>query len=148
MSKPESQMVTITNLQLFIDKLNVGRRKRGEEIILLVKDFRSEEAHNNDVVSEFVKSQIMDVFDVSCAVQLRRAQCQGHREGNEDIPGYSAENRDNQQFADTLRRQIDLLGGLGDDIEADQHGGHHNQHHHNAGGGFYNQGFGVFPLAV
>ena len=55
--------ISNTNLQLLVDKLNMERRVRGDELIPSVEEFRAKETQNNDAVFDFVKSQTQAAFD-------------------------------------------------------------------------------------
>ena len=52
--------------------------------------------------------------------QFRRGHGQRRHPDDDDVEGDGHEHRGDDEFADLLRRQVDLLSGLRDDVEADE----------------------------
>ena len=61
-SREVRRLINESNLQKLVDKLNMERRVRGDELIPSVEEFRAEETQNNAAAFEFVKFQVQAAF--------------------------------------------------------------------------------------
>ena len=77
---------------------------------------------------------------------LLSVQSQAHCEGDQYIPGHGTTDADDQQLANSIRRQVDFFRRLRDDVKTHQERGHHNKHRENARGRRGDQRFGVLKV--